>query len=204
MGEETTKPSRTKLIDIGPSWIVAIATLISALVAAASFIAGRATAPSGNGQAPNSLAPSVSSNSTGAPDNEITPSPGNTPIGAVLADTSVTIPDGFGITFYTGSMKPQQDSGDLQLGTGFDVGQLDWVNGQLATLQSGNPTYSSCAADTMFIATTDVYTAYSPGTVLCYTGHEVVAAITITAVDTSSETSAPVQDIKVNVIVWKS
>ena len=120
----------------------------------------------------------------------------------MLADNSVTIPDGYGITFTTGPIRPQEDSGDLQYGTGFDVGQLEYSNGQLAVLEKGTPSYNSCSSDTVYIASTTLYTNYSPGTMLCFTGHGVVAAVTVTAVDAASG-GAP-SDVKADVIVWKS
>jgi hypothetical protein len=200
VGEGIAKPGHPSFSQIGPAWIAAIAALISAVVATAAFFAGRVTASGGDLSQPQTLSTPGTKSQIDGLRQQSTPSPSQTPPGTTLANTSVTIPDGYGITFSAGPMKPHHDAGDLQYGTGFDVGQLEWPTGQVAALRNGNPTYSACSTDTLYIASS--ITDYSPGTILCFTGHGVVAAITITATDSAS--GAVPSDVKANVMVWKA
>ena len=192
---KSAKPSRPSIREIGPAWITAIATLIIALTGTGFFIGQKSaqtgSAPSGqNAAAASGQRPKKAS---------ATPSSDTATSGVLLTRTSVTLSSNYGITFGSGPLSPQQAEGDL----GFSLtalNELDFSNGRFSVFEGSAPTYRACATDQLYISGGETE-SYSTGSVFCFVGHGVVAAATIS--DVNTDDSSPINYVKLDVIVWK-
>jgi hypothetical protein len=149
------RPSR--LADLGPVWITAIATLIAAL-GTAGFFTGRATATQAAAPTrtvtvtatPKAASPGASSPSASPAAQASSPGDGN-----LLATYDVKLPGGYGTPI--GTTAPTQSqfapggSGDLYE----NDGSLIAGNGsnKMLSLPAGTtPTYQACTSDTLFVS----------------------------------------------------
>jgi hypothetical protein len=164
---DTSGPKRHGFADLGPAWISSIAAAVAAVVAVASFFAGRATAPTPAGTPAPGPAATAS-----APATTASRSPGT-----LLAHYSADVAAGYGIDIAAQPQRPRQGiPGDASL----VIPLVDRISssdgGKLAQLDSATaPTFDDCAANTRFTDTAYV----DRGDAFCYTGHGYLAAIKV-------------------------
>jgi hypothetical protein len=186
---------RPGLREIGPAWISAGAALIAALAALAGFFAGQKST-AGNSPGPHQSTELAS----GQPASRPAVTASATDAGAVLASpTSVTLSSGFGVTFGPKPLQPQAGHGDLVFNLGGGEAII-FGNGQLSVFKGSTPTYHACATDQLYLESE--INSYPTGSVYCFVGHGVVAAITITSSDTDSTDS--INYVTFNTTVWKN
>jgi hypothetical protein len=163
---------RSRWADLGPAWISAIAALVAALVAAASFFAGRATAPASDGQRPRTTQTTAST----AP--ESTVDSDGPAAGTVLARYTVDVAEGYGIDVADQPQRPRAGiPGDasLTVPTTFLIGSGD--GGKLAQLgDAEEPTFQRCVANTRFTGTLNYL---GRGDSFCYSGRGFIAGVKI-------------------------
>jgi hypothetical protein len=164
-----TPPRRHRFADLGPAWISAIAAAVAALVAVASFFAGRVTAPT-PAAGPEPMPASTTSASS--PSAAVGPSPGT-----LLAHYRADVAAGYGIDVAAQAQRPREGiPGDASLVLPI-VGQISSSDGgKLAQLDAAtSPGYDVCAANTRFTTTAYV----GRGDAFCHTGRGYLAAIKV-------------------------
>jgi hypothetical protein len=163
------KPPR--ILEQVPNWLTALAALLTAVVAAASFFAGRATAPSYPNEA-NPLAQSSSTASASA-------ATAGTPARTQLSSFTVDLPGQYGLIFGASPSRPIA----TEDGTAAHMKYSDLIysadaQGKFVTPDPSPPTYQNCVDSTRY---TKTIIAPALGTSFCYLGHNMVVSVTLTA-----------------------
>ena len=178
---------RKGISELGPGWISAIASLITAL-AVAGFFAGRASSPTNTGSGGSTLTPPASAGKT---------SQANTQRGTPVAHYSLDLSQYYGISINTSRPQPQNAGpcgSPVDLEYGADGCGFTSQN-QLAPIDKANPTFQDCVNDTRY---TQQISDVGPGTAMCYSGNGFIAAIVVTA-----EQNNPTPYASLKVTVWQ-
>jgi hypothetical protein len=178
----------------------ALATIITALTTIISAVTSDSSAK-GSGT-PNSYyrtrhspatTESVGGKPSGFTSKFLTSKPGN-----LLTQFSAQIYAGSEVMFTDTPSRPAEgDSGDLYFD--IDFGPFINTDGQLSLLGSGDPSYQGCESDTDFMTVGPTEYFPLPDTTLCFTGHNIVASVTMVGEQTSSNNPS----ITIDVTVWK-
>lgn len=122
----------------------------------------------------------------------------------MLANYTINIPSNDGINFSDTTASPAnppfgKDFGYDDQAAGDTI--VVYSDGHLSVLESGTRSYQDCKADTLYIS--PAYHAqqiFHTGTTFCFTGHNMVAAVTIAA---DNLNSSPIGYVTVAVTVWE-
>jgi len=198
-GNEPPRRGKTRISELGPAWITAIATLIVALTSA-GFFAGRATAPAET----DAIQPTTTTTSrvtetpippASASSTEI---PQGTSNGTQLGSYSINLSAGYYVPL--GPTEPTQPQFTTNSNTGdihnngpyiFPIGK-----NKIVSLPGGTtPTYEACTTETLFVNRVDA----KEGTAFCLVETGRMVGITVTSVNTVSPSYAALQ-----VTVWQN
>jgi hypothetical protein len=199
------KHRASRLGDLGPAWITAIATLIAAGVAVAGFFTGRATAApaavpartvtvTATAHAPSPVATAQATPSVTAAAQAS--NPGN---GSLLGAYTVKLPGGYGIPLATTAPTQSQFApagfGDLyENDGGFVPG--NGGNKMLSLPGGTTPTYQACASDTSFVPQISATVA----TAFCIVETGRMVGVSVTAVSVNTDPT----DYTLRVMVWQN
>ena len=181
---------KVQILGIGVTAFSALCTVLAAMITAGFFV-GRVTAPNAK------PAVTVTATSGGSQPSSAPPANGGTVIGQF---TDFALSSGYGIHLGPGGApRPDQTYTSDDLGyerNGIEDNLLTGSGGQLATLGSGTPSYEACKRDTAYANT--IYQV-STNQVGCFTGHGVIAAVTIKKV-----VDGPTFYVVLDVTVWQA
>jgi len=191
MAGNSPSDKKVQIFGIGVNAFSALCTVLAALITAGFFV-GRVTATGSSKPAPTVTVTVTSGRSqpSSAP-------PVNT--GSVIGQfTDFALSSGYGIHLGPGGApQPDQTYNSDDLGYLRDGIQDNLLSAsQLATLGSGTPGYEACKQDTAYANT--IYQV-STNQVVCFTGHGVIAAITIKKV-----VDGPTYYVILDVTVWQA
>jgi hypothetical protein len=188
MAGNSPSGQKLQILGLGVTAFSALCTVLAAMITAGFFV-GRVTAPGAKPAVTVTATPGGSQPSSSPQAN------GGTVIGQF---TDFALSSGYGIHLGPGGA-PQPD----QTYTSDDLGYLrDGIednllsSGQLATLGSGTPSYETCKRDTAYANT--IYQV-STNQVVCFTGHGVIAAVTIKRV-----VDGPTFYVVLDITVWQA
>ncbi|MBY8856051.1 hypothetical protein K7711_06140 [Nocardia sp. CA2R105] len=200
----TVEPEkRSRIRDIGPTWITAISGLIVALTGVAGVFIGRATVP-GTSQPASPPSVTVSAGpataaSAPATSVSVTASAPTVAAGTVLvANCHIVLADQYSLPISRGTQCP--------FPTKENVTGVDWSGSgilfaddrsTLAELDSSSASYDACKKNTRYVK--DI-SSLAAGDVICYVSKWVVAAITFTKTNNTMAVSPPAE---FDVTIWQ-
>jgi hypothetical protein len=192
MAENSPGSQKLQILGLGVTAFSALCTVLAALITAGFFV-GRVTA--------SSAKPAVTVTVTATPGGSQPSSAPHANGGTVIGQfTDFALSSGYGIHLGPGGApQPDQTYTSDDLGyerNGIEDNLLTGSGGQLATLGSGTPSYETCKRDTAYANT--IYQV-STNQVVCFTGHGVIAALTIKKV-----VDGPTFYIILDVTVWQA
>jgi hypothetical protein len=182
-----------------PPWITAIAVLITALVAAGTFFAGRATAPAGSPKP----AVTITVTQTATPQASKSGSGGTHSPSTLLASKSgLVLSQNFALSFTDPTLRPFSNgsscSGDLYVcfeGVG---------SSSPLAVYPGRAGFSQCQEDTTYVSTFANPNRQSlVGETLCVTTSNRIAACYVTSDTTETNNPAPALTMDVTVYATK-
>jgi hypothetical protein len=192
--ERSQNKAPSKIWELGPAWLTAIAALITAL-GAAGFFVGRASAPNSVGSAPttapppgaagNPVAASASSPRSSQPASS--PSTAAVPAsgpGSLIEHYGIDVSEEYGINLK--AQPPPPKPGSVLYGS-FDLELLYTDTTSVSTGDSSayftvlanqtSATFAACSSDTQYI---NYGITVSQGDVFCYYGHDFIAGVVVT------------------------
>lgn len=190
MAGNSPSGQKWQILGLGVTAFSALCTVLAAMITAGFFV-GRVTAPGAK--------PTVTVTATSGG-----PQPSSAPLangGTVIGQfTDFALSSGYGIHLGSGGApQPDQTYTSDDLGyerNGIEDNLLTGSGGQLATLGSGTPSYEACKRYTAYANT--IYQV-STNQVVCFTGHGVIAAVTIKKV-----VDSPTFYVILDVTVWNA
>jgi hypothetical protein len=196
------KRRSSRLADLGPAWITAIATLIAAL-ATAGFFTGRATASQAatpvrtvtvTATPPTSSPVATSLATTSASPAAQASSPGN---GKLLATYTIKLPAAYGVPI--GTIAPTQSQFEFGGGDLYEQGDT-FISGngnKMLSLPAGTtPTYEACASDTLFVQSVPAATA----TAFCIVETGRMVGVSVTGVSANTNPTY----FTLHIMVWQN